>query len=55
MPKDGARKGSSDFAKNAGVTQSDLQQIRKELQVEAERLKALEIRVGAIEQNLLGN
>ena len=55
MPKDGARKGSSDFAKNAGVTQSDLREIRKELKAEAEKLKALEIRVGAIEQNLLGN
>ena len=37
------------------VTQSDLQEIRKELKAEAEKLKALEIRVGAIEQNLLGN
>lgn len=36
-------------------TGDDLKQIRKELKAEAEKLKALEIRVGAIEQNLLGN
>ncbi|MEK7106627.1 MAG: hypothetical protein AAB899_00370 [Patescibacteria group bacterium] len=45
----------NDSGKNKLATKNDLQELRKELQVESERLKALEVRVGAIEQNLLGN
>ncbi|MDP3965660.1 MAG: hypothetical protein Q8Q13_02590 [bacterium] len=47
--------GKDDVKKDTSAPQDDLQQIRKELKAEAEKLKALEIRVGAIEQNLLGN
>jgi len=36
-------------------TRGELQTIRKEIKAEAEKLKALETRVGVIEQNLLGN
>lgn len=47
---------SKDETENkTSVTQADLQEIRKELKAEAEKLKALEIRVATIEQNLLGN
>ena len=39
----------------APATKEELQEVQKELKAASEKLKALEIRVGAIEQNLLGN
>ncbi|MDO8552745.1 MAG: hypothetical protein Q7S01_04470 [bacterium] len=52
--------GNSVKKKNVGKragsgSKDDLKVIKKELKAESERLKALEVRVGAIEQNLLGN
>ena len=55
MAKAEAKTASPDSAESTAAAQSDLQEIRQELQAETERLKALEIRVGVIEQNLLGN
>ena len=39
----------------APATKEELQEVQKELKAASEKLKALEIRVGAVEQNLLGN
>ena len=44
-----------DSGENKLATKDDLREIRAELKAESEKLKALEIRVGVIEQNLLGN
>jgi len=41
--------------KEKDEAKDDIQEIREELRAESEKLKALETRVGAIEQNLLGN
>jgi len=48
-------KGDEKSQSGVHTIKEDLQEIRKKLNAETERLKALEIRVGAIEQNLLGN
>ena len=44
-----------DPAKAGQATAEDLEEIRKELRSTSEKVKALEVRVANVEQNLLGN